>query len=40
VDDRDELDLRMAGEEPLHLGGVDGVVVRDLDLVDVGAEVA
>ena len=39
MDHRDDLDARVAGEESLYLGGVDGVVVRDLDLVDLGAEI-
>src|SRR6266446_106588 len=38
--DRDDLDLRVALEETFHLGCIDRIVVRHLELVDVGAEIA
>jgi hypothetical protein len=39
VDDRHEIDLGMLVEVALDLGGIDGVVVRHLELVQLGPEV-
>src|SRR6266516_3565318 len=38
--DRDDLDLRVALEEPFDVGGVDRVVVSHFEFVNVGTEVS